>query len=1141
MIDQALTTLDEFRGVFRNYEEDSVPPNHFKDALNLEFGPGFFRKRQGIVEHLEIEDVRRIEVYEIPGEDNRLLILNGSGEIFDSTNLITPILTVEDMTDFSSVSIFGKAYISPHNGQTGLEDEVVYIYDGTNPARPAAGSPPAGFDLTLTAVQQTPSGTDIVAPVAPANGSQVLTTSPYIPNIFTKIKLFQTGGAVTAITVTVTGFGPSHVPQSEIYVDKILSAGPTTYTTGELWEEITDITISDLAGAGGQFKVETFGTNIGKLELGYHVVGVVYETTSGFLTQPGPENNLSAIRITRKFRALKIEGIPAAPGTHIAKTRVVISKFITRRNYSGNPDPQQYEMFFVPEAFGGHIAVGRTSTTINIFDADLVDSADYLLDNLTEIPASVALFGTSKGRLLTGGEFDDSAIVIRASKGGEPESMSATDGFVICDPTTGPVRNFSEYRDSIYAFKSHATVITQDNGDLPSTWQINIIDRAVGAECHAVATVIGREADVNDAQLIADRSGLQLFNGAYAEQALSWKIKEIWDSANSEAFYKTQIAVDPVNKLILVLFQAAQAGQSGTQKVLNPGLETGDFTNWTEDGTFVEVVANPGGGFSGSFIAEFDITEESGGENTQVISVDEGEVATISIKLQSPDGLEITARALTDNNFYLKSDGTWEESFINNWATHTNPTVDTFSVVVDPVPAGATSVTLSVSSSASATPGSVRWDDYTWTIGGTDTIPDTLLLADYSEGLNWQDIKWCPWVFQDINGDFIPETLVSEFDPSTSKVVFRLGGRNASKTYTYRYGSEVRNDDELAFESFWETYKYSASEAGAITHIAGMRIKITGFGAVDLTLIGPNDQPEEFPASFPIPTSSGGNILQKLNFVDDDISIRGDVNGLDHHFQVSKLWLFGTQIWGEKPSGLEFDLLLELIESWELSEASGDRTGIQEGLVLTDFGGVGSSTGVDGEVCLLNDRSINQYLTRALSGLSDPLIVTNADFSISMWVYFETLPTQGQIYSLLTGPQNQYQLFFQFATAGLTVPRFDFGYYSDAGFTLHRVHTGTDVFSAGVWYLVNCRFNFDTLELNLQINNERICTAFGTLPPATPVATNFRLCTDFAGANRLNGRMQYVRLWRRLLTDHEWEYLYNHGNGRDYENLNTRP
>lgn len=979
MLDQTLVTIDEFEGLFANFEEDTVPPNHFKDALNIGFGPGIVFSRLGVSDFLTKSDIRRIWAYNIPGEDTRLLILNGSNQIFDSTSLGSPILTVTGMTDFSAVSIFGRAYISPHNGQVGLENEKIYVYDGTDgsfAARAAAGVPPQGFDLTLTAVAQTASGTDIVAPVAPANGVQVLTTSPYIPNIFTKIKFFQTGGAVTAITITVVGFAPSHVAQTVAYVNKITSAGTTTYTTGELWEEITSITISGLVGAGGLFKVETFGTNIGKLELGYHVVGIVYESDSGFLTKPGPENNLSAIRITQKFRALKIEGIPATLPTGMAKTKVVMSKFITRRNYSGNPDPQQYEMFFVPEAFGGEIPEGRTSTVVNIFDADLVNSADYLLDNLSEIPAGVTIFGTSKGRMLIGGEFD-SPTTLRGSKGGEPEAVSATDGFVICDPISGEIRNVWEYRDTIYVQKSHATLITQDDNVVLSQWTINVIDRSRGAECHSVGVINGSVTSVDDAIIVCNASGIYAFNGAYPELPLTWKIKEFWDSGSIdvEKFYRCEIAVDPVEKSFLVCFQSD-------------------------------------------------------------IAVSET---------------------------------------------------------------------------------------------GLDEV-DQLLYCDFSAGLNWRDVKWSFWQFYNQTGAaYVPETISAAFIGNQNKYRYLITRRNATKIWnTVPDAENLTNDDGQAITSYFETYKYSASQSGAITHLSGFRTKVIGFGDVDLTIIGPNGKPTETPSDLIIPMSSNGNILEKLNFVDDDVSIRWSINALNEWYQISKIWIFGTEIWIEKPSGLEFDLKLGLVSYWDFADSGNLGLDSHGSNNLTNNNAVTRVAGPN-----LTDFA-GQFVAASLQSLS---IADNAtldfaatDFTIASWAYFDSFPIGVTDQMNIFDKGDNYSLAYN---KGYNPDRLGFYYINGA---TRDVISSVPTIALSTWYFIVCWYVESTKTLYIQVGDYIYATE---VEPVSPLAnaTQFTIGNRFTTTRYMDGRISHVGIWNRALRDHEREYLYNQGDGRSYGDL----
>jgi hypothetical protein len=88
--------------------------------------------------------------FQLPGQADHLLILDDSGSIWDSTDLSSAILTVSGMTDFSLAVLYGRAYISPHNGLRGLAGEEVYVYTGSGIARLAAGAGPTSITLTAT-------------------------------------------------------------------------------------------------------------------------------------------------------------------------------------------------------------------------------------------------------------------------------------------------------------------------------------------------------------------------------------------------------------------------------------------------------------------------------------------------------------------------------------------------------------------------------------------------------------------------------------------------------------------------------------------------------------------------------------------------------------------------------------------------------------------------------------------------------------------------------------------------------------------------------------------------------------------------------------------------------------------------------
>ena len=141
--------VEDFRGLVDNGEDEATPQNGFITSQNNKFMRRGVRSREGTSLMHTIGNVRRVAIYKRIGEAQRLLILNSVGEIYDSTDLTGPILSIATMTDFSAASIFGRSYITPHDGVTGLAGEKVYVYNGTGTARPAAGTAPIGFTLTL--------------------------------------------------------------------------------------------------------------------------------------------------------------------------------------------------------------------------------------------------------------------------------------------------------------------------------------------------------------------------------------------------------------------------------------------------------------------------------------------------------------------------------------------------------------------------------------------------------------------------------------------------------------------------------------------------------------------------------------------------------------------------------------------------------------------------------------------------------------------------------------------------------------------------------------------------------------------------------------------------------------------------------
>jgi hypothetical protein len=158
MRDHSPIVIDKFNGMWKRGDADSCPQDHFTDCNNIAFYEGGFKWRDGLDLYKAIPDVVRMYTY-TKQTGQSLIILDSNGQFWDSDFTSSPILTVSGATDFGFVSYAGRAYITPCDGETGLQSEFVYVYlgNGTS-ARKAAGSKPTDTDGALAAANSGSAG-----------------------------------------------------------------------------------------------------------------------------------------------------------------------------------------------------------------------------------------------------------------------------------------------------------------------------------------------------------------------------------------------------------------------------------------------------------------------------------------------------------------------------------------------------------------------------------------------------------------------------------------------------------------------------------------------------------------------------------------------------------------------------------------------------------------------------------------------------------------------------------------------------------------------------------------------------------------------------------------------------------------------
>lgn len=285
----------------------------------------------------------------------------------------------------------------------------------------------------------------------------------------------------------------------------------------------------------------------GNVEAGIHLFSVAFETTSGHITRMGLSGSEVSVYTAPGSKKVNLSGIPTGASFVVARW-IVVTKII--KTYNGNPNEQSW--FLLPNGRIGN-NVATTLNDVNFFDAALLDSADRLLNQLTDIPAGSCITNHT-GRLCVGGERANDATA-RVSQAGFPESFSGLDGFINFNPgdAGGSLRLLLSYRKLLFAFKDYRTMATQDNGAAPSTWDVAGIDDGQGTSVHGSAGVLDAKGQSLDSVVICTRSGMSRFTGTFGEGAeLSYMIEDLWARITAQFFHKIQVAIDPVRKRIFV-------------------------------------------------------------------------------------------------------------------------------------------------------------------------------------------------------------------------------------------------------------------------------------------------------------------------------------------------------------------------------------------------------------------------------------------------------------------------------------------------------------------------------------------------------------------------------------------------------------
>jgi len=220
---------------------------------------------------------------------------------------------------------------------------------------------------------------------------------------------------------------------------------------------------------------------------------------------------------------------------------------------------------------------------------------------------------------------------------------------------------------------------------------------------------------------------------------------------------------------------------------------------------------------------------------------------------------------------------------------------------------------------------------------------------------------------------------------------------------------------------------------------------------------------------------------------------------------------------------------VNLVAYWKLDEASGSRVDAHSTQDLTEYNTVGQTPGVIGSSAVFVSAN-SEFLAR----LSEAALQTgNIDFTFSLWFYLTAYPAvAGTAYMLigkdLDTPVNSrdYNIDIYTGPGPVTNCRF----YLNGG--VGGILVCSDTPTLNNWEHLLVWFDSTANSLNIQANGGTVDTLFrsGGPPPASGNADFCIGARSYAGFPEfMNGRIDEVGFWKRILTAPERAALYNSG------------
>jgi concanavalin A-like lectin/glucanase superfamily protein len=213
---------------------------------------------------------------------------------------------------------------------------------------------------------------------------------------------------------------------------------------------------------------------------------------------------------------------------------------------------------------------------------------------------------------------------------------------------------------------------------------------------------------------------------------------------------------------------------------------------------------------------------------------------------------------------------------------------------------------------------------------------------------------------------------------------------------------------------------------------------------------------------------------------------------------------------------------------WNLDEASGNRVD-STGLGSTEVEANGSVSSASGIVSSAASfvKANNRWL-RCPSNSN--VSMGNFDFSVSCWIKLTTKAADTIFVGKCGATNGTWQITYKVATDRFVWQTWGLAAY---GGYAEAVANALGSPSTGTWYFIVCDHNATADTISVQVNNGTINSAAQTNGTYVEITNDFSMSNGDA-AQQIDGLLDEVGLWKRILTTTERTSLYNSGAGLTY-------